>query len=152
MIKEYCILQVEDDPNDVFFLEHAFRAAGITLPLQVVNDGQEAIDYLSGEGKFADRDQYPLPRLMLLDLKMPRKSGLEVLQWMREHPALQCLPVVVFSSSYQPADIDRAYQLGANSFVVKPSCLEKRVELARSIKSFWLLYNESPPNLVEKAQ
>lgn len=151
MVNEFCILQVEDDENDVFFLEHAFRTVELNYPLRVAQDGQEAMDYLSGKGRFADRARYPLPRLVLLDLKMPRKNGFEVLEWIRENPEFQFLPVIVFSSSYQPNDIDRAYQLGANAFVVKPSCLETRIDLARCIKSFWLNFNQQPACFSEKS-
>ncbi len=144
MISKHCILQVEDDDNDVFFLRHAFQAAGITHSLQRARDGQEAIDYLTGSGEFADRKTYPMPCLTLLDLKMPRKGGLEVLQWMRQESGLSSLPVIVFSSSAQPSDIDRAYQLGANSFVVKPTLMEKRVQFAQLLNEYWLQFNELP--------
>ncbi len=138
------ILLAEDDENDVFLLKHAFRGAGITHPVQVTYDGQEAVDYLAGAGAFADRLRHPLPGLILLDLKMPLKSGLEVLQWLRGQPSLQGLPVIMLSSSSQPRDVKRAYQLGANAFVLKPASNDKRIELARSIKAFWLQFNELP--------
>ena len=144
MMDQSCILQVEDDENDVFFLQHAFKVAGLKTLLQVTRDGEEAIHYLSGARAFADRTQYPVPRLIILDLKMPRKSGFEVLQWLRHQSDVPHLPVIVFSSSAQPGDIDRAYELGANSFIVKPSCMEKRVHLAALIKDYWLQFNEAP--------
>jgi len=128
----------------VFFLQRAFQQAKIENPLHVVGDGQEAIDYLSGEGKFSDRSLYPLPHLFILDLKMPRKTGLDVLLWLQEQPELRCLPVLVLSSSAQRTDIERAYELGANAFVVKPASLERRVELAKVIGTFWLEFNEGP--------
>ena len=134
----------EDDENDVFFLQRAFQQAKIENPLRVVRDGQEAIDYLSGDGKFSDRNLYPLPHLIILDLKMPRKTGLDVLRWLQEQPELRCLPVLVLSSSAQRTDIERAYELGANGFVVKPASLEKRVELAKLIGAFWLDFNVGP--------
>ena len=137
-------LVAEDDGNDVFFLQRAFQQAKIENPLHVVGDGQEAIDYLSGEGKFSDRSLYPLPHLFILDLKMPRKTGLDVLLWLQEQPELRCLPVLVLSSSAQRTDIERAYELGANAFVVKPASLERRVELAKVIGTFWLEFNEGP--------
>jgi len=114
-------------------------------PLQIVRDGQEAIDYLSGAGKFADRQKFPLPYLILLDLKMPRKTGIDVLEWLHEQPELRCLPVVVFSSSAHRKDIARAYELGANGFVVKPARMIKRAELAKAMGLFWLEFNEVPP-------
>ena len=137
-------LVAEDDGNDVFFLQRAFQQAKIENPLHIVGDGQEAIDYLSGEGKFSDRSLYPLPHLFILDLKMPRKTGLDVLLWLQEQPELRCLPVLVLSSSAQRTDIERAYELGANAFVVKPASLERRVELAKVIGTFWLEFNEGP--------
>ena len=137
-------LVAEDDENDVFFLQRAFQQAKIENPLLVVRDGQEAIDYLSGDGKFSDRNLYPLPHLIILDLKMPRKTGLDVLRWLQEQPELRCLPVLVLSSSAQRTDIERAYELGANGFVVKPASLEKRVELAKLIGTFWLDFNVGP--------
>jgi len=138
------VLLAEDDENDVFFIQRAFQHAKIENPMHVVRDGQEAIEYLSGEGKFSDRRLFPLPYLLLLDLKMPRRTGLDVLDWMHEHPEFKCLPVVMLSSSAHQIDIERAYELGANGFVVKPASLEKRVELAKLIGAFWLGLNAAP--------
>jgi CheY-like chemotaxis protein len=138
------ILLVEDERNDVFFLEYAFQAAGITNPLQVVEDGQQAIDYLAGIGKFANRAQYPLPCLVLLDLKLPIKMGLEVLHWIRQQPPLQTLLVIVLSSSRDAFDIDEAYRLGARSYLVKPLSMSERLEFAKAIKYYWLGLNEFP--------
>jgi CheY-like chemotaxis protein len=137
-------LVAEDDENDVFFLQRAFQQAKIENPLHVVRDGQEAIDYLSGAGDFSDRKLHPLPYLFILDLKMPRKTGLDVLAWLQEQPELRCIPVVVLSSSAQVRDIDKAYELGVNAFIVKPANLEKRVKLAKAIGTFWLELNEVP--------
>ncbi len=144
MTNKFCILQVEDDRNDVFFLEHAFKTAGITHPLRVARDGQEAIDYLSGAGEFSDRVRNPLPCLILLDLKLPRKDGFEVLEWVRQQPNLRQLPVIVLTSSGRASDVDRACHLGANSFLVKPSQLKERVELAKLLKDYWLHYHRMP--------
>ena len=138
------ILLVEDDQNDVFFLRYAFETAGIDNPLQVVTDGQQAINYLSGTGKFADRQRYPLPCLMLLDLKLPGKMGTDVLRWIRSQPHLANLLVVVLTSSSELNDIDRAYECGAQSYLVKPLSLEKRLDMAKAIKSYWLDLNEFP--------
>jgi len=107
-----------------------------------VTDGQQAIDYLSASANPADRLQHPVPCLILLDLKLPRKSGLEVLHWLRSCSKLPWLPVIVFSSSTQPQDIQKAYRLGASSFIVKPASVEKRLELAQLIKGYWLEFNE----------
>ena len=144
MKSDRSFLVAEDDENDVFFLQRAFQQAKIENPLHVVRDGQEAIDYLSGAGKFSDRSLYPLPQLFILDLKMPRMTGLDVLRWLHEQPELQCLPVLVLSSSAQRTDIESAYELGVNGFVVKPASLEKRVELAKLIGAFWLDFNVGP--------
>src|SRR5687768_12255012 len=96
-----CILLVEDDQNDVLFMERALRKAHVPNQVCVSHDGREAVDYLSGTGPFADRNQHPLPCLIILDLKMPRMTGMDVLQWLREQPVLSCLPVIVLSSSSQ---------------------------------------------------
>ncbi len=138
----YCLLVAEDDANDVFFLKRAFEQAEIQNPIHFVHDGQEAIDYLSGGGTFSDRTLYPLPSLLILDLKMPRKSGMEVLKWLDEQPELRRLPVVVFTSSAHQKDVERAYQLGANAFVVKPASISRRIDLAKVMKGFWLDFNE----------
>jgi CheY-like chemotaxis protein len=141
---EMSVLLAEDDENDVFFIQRAFQQAKIENPIHVVRDGQEAVEYLSGEGKFSDRRIFPLPHLLLLDLKMPRMTGLDVLHWMHEHPDFKCLPVVVLSSSAHQIDVERAYELGANGFVVKPANLERRVELAKLLGAFWLDMNTAP--------
>jgi CheY-like chemotaxis protein len=138
------VLFVDDDPNDVFLIKRAFKDANIQVPLTVAHDGQEAIDYLSGVGQYSNRVLYPLPCLLILDLKMPRKTGLEVLAWLRAQPVFRCLPVMILSSSAHRYDVERAYQLGANSFVVKPGSIEKRAALASHIKEFWLELNQPP--------
>jgi CheY-like chemotaxis protein len=145
------ILQVEDDEHDVFFLRRAFEEAGIPNPLQVVYDGQEAIDYFAGTGKFADRARYPLPCLVVLDLKLPRKNGLEVLEWLRNGRHLPRMPVIMFSSSAHPEDVNASYCLGANSFVVKPAGVAERTQFARALKDYWLHFNEPSPLLREHA-
>jgi CheY-like chemotaxis protein len=138
------ILLAEDNDDDVFLLKRAFQSAEIQNPLYVAHDGQEAIDYLSGVGNFANRTEYPLPSLVILDLKMPKRTGMEVLQWVRSQPVLHCLPVIMLSSSTHRHDIERAYRLGANAFVAKPTSTEDRNELSRYIKGFWLQFNEPP--------
>src|SRR5215470_12689740 len=133
MSGELCtILLVEDERNDVFLLQYAFETAGISNPLQVVEDGQQAIDYLGGAGKYANRAEYPMPCLILLDLKLPMKSGHDVLRWIQQQPALQMLVVIVLSSSRNTNDVDEAYQLGARSYLVKPLTMNARLELART--------------------
>ncbi len=140
-----CILQVEDEEADIFLLQRVFQRAGIESPLHAVTDGQMAIDYLLGNGEFADRDKHPLPCLVLLDLKLPRLSGLELLDWIRNQPGLANLVVVVFSSSAQPQDVERAYSLGANSYIQKPASMEQSLEIAQLLKGWWLGYNRYPP-------
>src|ERR1044071_1784775 len=114
------ILQVEDDPNDVFLLQHAMKKVGVANPIRVASDGQQAIDYLQGAGKFADREQFPFPCLVLLDLKLPYVMGLDVLRWIRER-SWKALPVVMLTASGEDVDIATAYRLGANAFLTKPS-------------------------------
>jgi len=139
------ILHVEDDEQDIFFMQRAFKAAGIENPIQHVRDGEEAIDYLEGTGAFADRKGVLQPHLVLLDLKLPGKSGLEVLEWIRAHPILRAMVVIVFSSSPEPADVERAYHLGANSYIVKPIDLDQYAEIAILLKRWWLGYNQFAP-------
>jgi CheY-like chemotaxis protein len=144
MKTERCVLLAEDDANDVLLLQVAFQEAQIHNPLYVVKDGQEAIEYLSGAGRFSDRKQFPFPDLLILDLKMPRKTGLEVLQWLATEDAMRCLPTIMSSSSTHPGDIEKAYRFGVNAFVVKSPGTVQRTEFAKIIKNFWLKMNESP--------
>lgn len=135
------ILLVEDNEDDAFFMKQALKDAEILNPLQVAEDGQQAVDYLAGAGKFADRQKYPLPMVVFLDLKLPLKSGHEVLQWIRAQPQFQKLIVIVLTSSNEPVDLNRSYQLGANSFVVKPPTPVQLLELADAFKLWWLRQN-----------
>lgn len=137
------ILQVEDDPNDVFFLQHAMKKAGVANPVQVASDGQQAIQYLQGAGKFADRERFPLPCLVLLDLKLPHVMGLDVLRWIRKQSGT-ALPVVMLTASGEDADIATAYRLGANAFLTKPSEASKLEAMVKAIKDFWLTHNTLP--------
>ena len=132
------ILVAEDDLTDAYFFERAFKRAGIPVMLHFVRDGQEVIAYLQGEGQFADRTAHPLPQLVLLDLKMPRLDGFDVLEWVRKQPRLSGLQVVIFSSSGEPKDINRAYGLGANWYLVKPHSMEELTALVGRFKKFWL--------------
>ncbi|OGS49020.1 MAG: two-component system response regulator [Euryarchaeota archaeon RBG_16_68_13] len=138
------ILLVEDNADDVLLTSRGFTQAKIANPIQVVGDGQEAISYLKGEGKFADRIQFPIPVLVLLDLKLPRKSGLEVLEWIRTQNGLRRLPVVVLTASKQLTDINRAYDFGANSYLVKPVKFETLIEIVKQLNMYWLIMNEKP--------
>ena len=144
-MSQYPVLYVEDNADDVLLLRHAFKRADILDPVQFAQDGQEAIDYLAGAEKFSDRQKYPMPRLVLLDLKLPKKTGIEVLQWIREQPALRKLPVIILSASAQKSDVARCYELGANAFLVKPSSIDTLGDMCRAIQHFWLSYNVFPP-------
>ena len=127
------ILQVEDDPNDVFFLQRAMTKAGVENPIHVASDGQQAIDYLQGAGKFADRGEFQLPCLILLDLKLPHVMGLDVLRWIRQQPG-EPLMVILLTASAENADIATAYRLGANAFLTKPSEFSKLNDMAKAIR------------------
>jgi len=138
------ILLAEDDENDVFFVERAFKQAQIANPLHHVKDGEEAIAYLRGDGPYADREKFPLPCLLLMDLKMPRKNGFDVIAWLRGQPGLKRLPVVIFTSSQEDPDVNRAYELGANTYLVKPVKFEGLVEMMRTLNLYWLMLAEKP--------
>jgi CheY-like chemotaxis protein len=140
------ILYVEDEEHDITFMHHAFGEAAVPHPLVTVSDGQAAMDYLEGQGKYADRSRYPMPGLILLDLNLPKKSGLEVLQWIRRCPGCHTVPVVVVTSSNRELDIHRSYALGANAYVVKPAALHELQEAVKTIQSFWLKLNQPPPD------
>ncbi len=142
------ILIVEDDSNDVLFLRLALEKAGVTTPLFIARDGREALDYLSATGDFADRQKCPLPYLVFLDLKLPRVPGLEVLKWIREQPELHPTVVLVLTSSNASRDVDLAYRLHANAYLVKPSGLDSLVNLVKSVKDFWLSQNQPASTFV----
>ena len=146
------VLLVEDEMNDVFFLKHAFQEVRILNPLQVMANGKEAMNYLSGDGEYADREKFPLPCIVLLDLNLPGVMGLDVLKWVREQSGMKTLIVIILSSSQLGCDIERAYQLGANAYLVKPSTPPELRELATGIKQFWLKLNHGPPAPCESAQ
>ncbi len=135
------ILHVDDDSNDALLFQHACGKAGIGCNLQNVEDGDQAINYLRGSEPYADRKRYPVPNLVLLDLKMPRLNGFDVLAWVRGNHELRAVPVVVLSSSNHDADVKRAYDLGANSYLVKPVGFEALVEIVKSLQQYWLTLN-----------
>lgn len=140
----YPILLVEDSPDDALLVQRAFRKANLANSVQLVRDGDEAVAYLKGDPPFSDRGQFPLPVLMLLDLKLPRLSGLEVLKWVRQNGALKRLPVVVLTSSRESVDVNRAYDLGVNSYLTKPVGFEALLEMVKSLNLYWLILNEQP--------
>jgi CheY-like chemotaxis protein len=125
----HAVLLIEDSEDDVFMMQRAFRKANIPNPLQVSTNGEEALDYLEGRGQFADRARFPFPLVVFLDLNLPKKSGFEVLEYARQHPVLKKLTINVLSSSTRPADVERAAQLGANAYFIKPTRIEKLQEL-----------------------
>ena len=139
------ILVAEDNPDDAFLLKRAFAQAGINVRLDFVQDGEEVIHYLKGENGYADREAHPFPVLLLLDLKMPRLDGFDVLHWLRQQSGgPKRLLVTVLTSSDQPSDVDRAYDLGANSYLIKPSVSESLVEIAQRIQNYWFKINHPP--------
>lgn len=140
----FTILHVEDDPNDVLLVERAVRKSNSAALIRSVGDGDKAVAYLNGVETFSKRDQFPVPNLVLLDLKMPRKTGLEVLAWIRAQPQLKRLPVVVFTSSKHDQDINQAYELGANSYLVKPVGFDSLLETVKQIQAYWGLLNQGP--------
>jgi CheY-like chemotaxis protein len=135
------LLLVEDSPDDQFIMKRALTAAGVANPLQIVEDGEEAVHYLDGAGKFGDREKYPLPALVFLDLKLPFRSGIDVLKWLRGEPRFDGIVVVVLTSSDHPSDIKTAYSSGANSYLVKPPTAGDLVDMAKSFRWYWLEYN-----------
>ena len=138
------ILLVEDNVDDVFFMKRAFQMSGIKNPIQIASDGVIAIDYLAGNGEFADRAKYPSPCMVLLDLKLPRKNGHEVLEWIRAQQTYKTLIVVMLTTSRENRDIEEAYRLGCNAFLVKPSAPPQLIEMISALKNFWLIHNTLP--------
>ena len=138
------ILLVEDNYSDVLLIQRAFRKAKIEPPMSIVSDGDEAIAYLAKEGQYADTESFPVPLLVLLDLKLPRRSGLEVLAWIRQQPQLKRLLVVVLTSSQEDSDLAQAYDFGVNSYLVKPVDFQSFVKLIELIDAYWFRTNQVP--------
>ncbi len=139
--------------DDVFFFQRAFEQIEADCTLHVVDDGEKAIKYLSGEGAYSDRQAHPFPSLIILDLKLPRRNGFEVLRWVRRQPAMRTVPVLILSSSNQSVDIDHAYELGANTYFVKPNTFDQLDAMVRSVSHYWFQQSTFPypPNLHAKA-
>jgi CheY-like chemotaxis protein len=137
------ILLVEDNEDDVFLMKHALTGAGVSNPVFVVETGQQAVDYLSGAGRYQDRSQYPMPVIVFLDLKLPLMSGHEVLAWIRGQRQLESLVVVVLTSSNEPSDVRRSYSLGANSYLVKPLSARQLIDLAKAFNWSWMQRNQT---------
>lgn len=135
------LLLVEDNEDDAFFLRRALKQAGIEPPPVHLPDGREAVAYLAGEGAYADRAAHPLPAVVFLDLNLPYKTGLRVLEWMRERPELSRIVVIALTSSSEESDLRAAYRLGVNSYVVKPASAEQLTEIAKAFRRWWLETN-----------
>jgi CheY-like chemotaxis protein len=144
------ILVADDSETDAYILKRAFLTAGIDAQLHFVRDGQEAVDYLAGEGEYEDRHAHPLPRMLLLDLKMPKMDGFDVLRWLQKQPKLKRLPVAVLTSSDIDKDVDRAYDLGANSYVVKPGSMRGYTEIVEPLHRYWTEINHPSSAIVRK--
>ena len=138
------VLLVEDSAADIALVQRAFRRGGVAAELHIVRDGDAAVRYLAGADGYADRARHPMPRLVLLDLKLPRRSGLEVLAWLREQPGLGRLPVVILTSSRESVDVGRAYDLGVNGYLLKPVAFDDLTRLARALDLYWLQLNVGP--------
>ena len=139
------ILLVEDNPDDAALTLRAFEKNNITNRVEIVRDGAEALDYLFAKGAYADRDTSVIIRLILLDLKLPKFSGLEVLQQLRENECTKLIPVVVLTTSNEEQDLNDAYSLGANSYIRKPSNFARFSEVVAKMGEYWLALNEPPP-------
>jgi CheY-like chemotaxis protein len=140
-MNESSILIAEDEEIDVILIKRAFQVAGVEHPIEVVRDGQEALDRLAD----LQSQDARLPVLFMLDINMPRFNGLEVLERLRESPLNRAIPIIVFSSSNHPRDVEQAYRLGANAYLVKPTSTTQRNEMVRTIRAFWLQLNQVPP-------
>jgi CheY-like chemotaxis protein len=144
MSERAVILLAEDEEDYVLLIEKAFREAKIENPFYVVSTGMELMAYLKGEGKYANRDEYPLPDLLMLDIKLPGFTGLECLGWLRSQPGLAGLRVLILTSSDHMRDVNDAYRLGANSFLLKPYDFSDLVHLAKMIQEYWLHISKCP--------
>jgi CheY-like chemotaxis protein len=142
--EDFPILLVEDKTTDVLLIRRAFERARLANPLKVVSGGDAAVEYLSGEGPYGDRDHFPMPVLILLDLKLSRRSGLEVLGWLRAQENLKRMPVVMLTSSQHDRDINAAYDIGVNSYLVKPVEFAGLTNMLQQVNLYWLMLNERP--------
>ena len=138
MLDHIPILLAEDDKNDIFLMRRAFDSAGYLNPLCIVHNGQEVVDYLEGGGQFLQREKYPLPGLLLLDLKMPLMDGFDVLAWLRDHEQFNSLPVVVLTASKLDEDVLKSRALGVYDYRVKPHAFDDLVRLLDDVRKCWL--------------
>ena len=135
--KDFTILIVEDGENDGLLLKRALKREDITNPIQVVHDGQQAIDYLCGKEPYSDRQQYPFPKAIFCDIKMPHLGGFDVLQWLRNNPDCSVMPLIILSASKLDEDIKRAYQMGANAYLAKPHDIQELQQMVKTAFEFW---------------
>ena|SRR5580765_2850109 len=144
MSRRLNVLVAEDDENDRILLKRAFSMANVNASFAFVRDGEETVAYLVGASQFSDRARFPFPDLLLLDIKMPKRDGFEVLQWARGEGGCKTLPVIVYTSSHRHEDVQRAFALGANSYVEKTASSNGFVDMARSLNSYWVRHNFFP--------
>lgn len=136
---KYTILLVDDDENDVLLMRMAFDKSNLPNTIQWARDGAEAIAYLNGEGAYANRQLHPFPEVLIVDLKMPRMTGIELLTWIRDHPEYRVIPTIILTSSRLDADIQAAYNLGANTYMIKPASLENLAKMVKAVHDYWAL-------------
>ena len=136
---------IEDEETDVLLIRRAFEQAGVENPIHTVMDGDDALARLEGIGPYEDRTKYPLPAFILLDLKLPGMHGLRLLRWIRSKRDLRLIPVVVLTNSIEAADVNAAYESGANSYLVKPADRNEIYRVVKVIQEYWLHHNVAPP-------
>ncbi len=145
------LLLADDDDEDALLLQRALKKMPYQIPNRRVRDGEELIAYLRGEGQYANREEFPFPNTLLIDLKMPRKGGFEVLEWLKAHPKCCVIPTIIWSSSQLPADVQRAYEMGANAYLVKPGSFDELRDMLEKMLAFWALCTKPhvPPSCGE---
>jgi len=144
------LVLVEDNPNDLDLVLHALRKSGLKEKIQVLRDGAEALEYMFCEGKYANRSMSDVPKVILMDIKLPKVNGLELLERLKASERTRAIPVVMFTSSRQEGDVDDSYQFGVNSYVVKPVDSEELTRVVAQLKQYWLETNEPPPEPIQE--
>ena len=142
-----CVLVAEDNSDDALLMQRAFKSQGLTNPLHIVTDGTEVLRYLKGEGPFSDRVAHPYPDVIILDLKMPRMNGFEVLEWLQQNKDKSVIPTLVWSSSADARDVKRAYCLGANGYLMKPTDFQQFKQMVGDVMRYWEHCLKPAPNL-----